>query len=196
MLRISAGLFKGRTLQTPPGIRATETKVRQALYNILGSFVEGARVIDGFAGSGSLGLEALSRGAAFAAFIESDTEAVLCLRDNLERLGGELQREVWRVVHFDAERGLRQLAKTEPPFDLILLDPPYRTEEGKKALNTIVECAMLAPAGMLVIEHDRGTSLPSVIGPVQQWKQHRYGDTVLSFYRRSDRTSNPLAVPA
>ena len=197
MLRIAAGLFKGQTLRTPPGgIRPTETKVRQALYNILGSFVEGARVIDGFAGSGSLGLEALSRGAAFVAFIESDTDAVLCLRDNLDRLKADVPRDAWRIVHLDAERGLRQLAKLEPPFDLILLDPPYRTEEGKKALNTVVECAMLAPAGMLVIEHDRETLPPSVIGPVRQWKQHRYGDTVLSFYRRGDGASDSLAVPA
>ena len=184
MLRIIGGAFRGMTLETPRSIRATETKVRQALYNILGPGVEGARVLDVFAGSGAVGLEALSRGAEFAAFIESDTEAVMSIRDTLLRLGPDLPREAWRLVHLDVERGLRQLARAEPPFDVIFLDPPYRTEEGKKALNSVVQYAMLAPAGIIVLEHDQRTTLPLSVGFVRQWKRHRYGDTVLSFYRQ------------
>ena len=183
MLRICGGAFKGLSLSTPRHIRATETKVRQALYNILGQVIEGARVLDAFAGSGALGLEALSRGAAFAAFIESDTEAVLCIRENLERLAPDLPRDAWRVLHLDVERGLRQLAAVEPPFDVVLLDPPYRAEDGKKALNTVVDCAILAAGGIVVIEHDQRTVLPSGIGPFHQSRRHRYGDTVLSFYQ-------------
>ncbi len=182
MLRIAAGQFKGMRLDVPPNVRATESKVRQAIFNILGSFVEGARVLDGFAGSGALGLEAFSRGASFVAFVESDTEAILSLRDNLARFESELTRDSWRVVHLDVESGLRQLVGLEAPFDIILLDPPYRSEEGKKALNAIVRYAMLAPAGILAIEHDRRTAMPPAIGSLQQGKQHRYGDTVLSFY--------------
>ena len=98
MLRISGGAFKGTALSTPRHIRATETKVRQALYNILGQVVAGARVLDAFAGSGALGLEALSRGAAFAAFVDSDTEAILAIRDNLARASDAAPRENWRVV--------------------------------------------------------------------------------------------------
>ena len=183
MLRISGGQFKGRPLSVPPNLRATEAKVRQALFNILGGFIEGARVVDGFAGSGSLGLEALSRDAAFVAFIESDGEAVVSIRDNLVRFDRELAPDSWRVLHLDIERGLRELAKSEPPFDLILLDPPYRSSEGKKALNAVVECAMLAPAGLVAIEHDQRTVLPAAVGPLRQQKRHRYGDTVLSFYQ-------------
>ena len=170
-------------LAVPSQIRPTGGKVRQALFNILGSFIEGARVLDGFAGSGALGLEALSRGAAFVAFLEDDGEAVVSIRDNLVAIGPELPRQAWRVVHFEIERGLRELAKTEPPFDAILFDPPYRSEEGKKALNTVVDCAMLAPAGLVAIEHHRRTELPASVGFLQQCKRHRYGDTVLSFYR-------------
>ena len=143
----------------------------------------GAQVIDGYAGSGALGLEALSRGAAFVAFIESDGEAVVSIRDNLERLSPELTREARRVLHLDLDRGLRALARTEPPFNLILLDPPYRSDEAKKALNTVEECAILAPTGIVAIEHHRQTALPSSSGSLQAFKQHRYGDTVLSFYR-------------
>ncbi len=179
---ILGGAFKGRTLVTPSAIRATEAKVRQALFNILGSAVEGARVVDVFAGSGALGLEALSRGAAFVAFIESDPEAVVCIRDNLQRLADEVPREAWRVMSLDAERGLQELARAPAAADILLMDPPYRTDDGKKALNALIDCAILAPTGIVAIEHDRRTVLPASIGPLVQWKQHRYGDTVLSFY--------------
>ena len=140
-------------------------------------------VLDAFAGSGALGVEALSRGATFVAFIESDTEAVLSIRENLKRLSAEVPRDAWRVIHLDVERGLRQVAQLEPPFDVILLDPPYHTEDGKKALNAVVDCAMLAAGGFVVVEHDQRTVLPSGIGPLQQCQRHRYGDTVLSFYQ-------------
>ena len=183
MSRITGGQFKGLTLTIPTQIRATEAKVRQALFNILGPSIEGARVLDGFAGSGAIGFEALSRGAAFVAFVESDTEGVLCIRENLTRLDAELPRSAWRLVHMDIERGLRQLAEAEAPFDLIIFDPPYRTDDGKKALNTVVECAILAPAGLAVVEHDQRAVLPASVGPLRQWKRHRYGDTVLSFYQ-------------
>ena len=186
MVRITGGRFKGLALRTPREIRVTEAKVRQAFFNIIGSMIEGARVLDGFAGSGAMGFEALSRGAAFVTFIEEETEAVLSIRENLERLADDLSREAWRVVHLDIERGLRQVAKGERPFDLIFFDPPYRTDDGKKALNTVVECAMLAPAGGVVLEHDRRTVLPASIGFLRQDTQHRYGDTVLSFYRPCD----------
>ena len=180
---ITGGQFKGIPLAVPPAIRVTEAKVRQAIFNILGSAIEGARVLDGFAGSGALGLEALSRGAAFAAFVDSSVEAVLAIRDNLSRLGQELPRDAWRIVQAEMTRGLAILAESEPPFDVVLLDPPYASPDGKKALNTLGECAILAAAGIVGIEHDRRTVMPSTIGPLRAGKRHRYGDTVLSLYR-------------
>ena len=181
--RITGGRFKGSPLVMPPSLRATEAKVRLALFNILGAFIEGARVLDGFAGSGALGIEALSRGAAFAAFIESEAASVVSIHDNLAKMESDLPREAWRVLHLDVGRGMRELAKSEPPFDLILLDPPYRSDDGKKALITVVEYAMLARGGIVVIEHEHRTILPPSAGPLSAWKRHRYGDTVLSFYR-------------
>lgn len=183
MVRISAGQFKGWVLKTPAQIRATEGKVRQALFNILGDFIQGARVADCFAGSGALGFEALSRGAAFVAFIEADTQAVLSIRENVERFSEALPREFYRIVHMDVERALRSLAGSEEPFDLVLLDPPYGGDAAKKALNAVVEYAILAPAGIIIVEHHQRTVLPTSVGSVLQWKQHRYGDTVLSFYQ-------------
>jgi len=183
MAKITAGQFKGVALLVPKDIRATEAKVRQALFNILGAYIEGARVLDGFAGSGALGLEALSRGAAFVAFVEPEGEAVVAIRDNLARVERELERSAWRVIQADIWRGLKALAGAEPPFDLVLMDPPYRRDEGKKALKAIVEYGILAPTGIVVVEHEQRANLPSVIGPLQQTRKHRYGDTVLSFYQ-------------
>ena len=186
MSRITGGRFKGMALIAPTRIRATEAKVRQALFNILGPSIEGARVLDGFAGSGAIGIEALSRHAAFVAFIEEDGEAIVSIRDNLEQLAAEVPRAAWRVLHMDIERGLRHVATAQPPFDVIVFDPPYRSGEGKKALNTVVDCAMLAPAGLVILEHDRRSAPPPSVGPLQQCRQHRYGDTVLSFYQVSE----------
>ncbi len=183
--RITAGLFRGLSLVMPPEIRATESKVRQALFNILGESIRGARVIDGFAGSGVLGIEAFSRGAAFVAFIEQDGTCVVSIRDNLARLDPELPSQAWRVLHMDVVRGFHEVAASEPPFDVVLLDPPYRTDDGKKALIALSQYAMLAPTSIVVIEHERWTVLPLVSGPLHQRTQHRYGDTVLSFYQLS-----------
>ncbi len=183
MARITAGALKGRALIVPPSCRATSAKVRQAIFNIVGTAIEDARVLDAFAGSGALGLEALSRGAASVAFIESDAEAVVSIRENLARLVGALPSRAWRVLHLDVVRGFRELGRSGLTFDLILCDPPYGTEEGKKALNAIVECAILARTGLVAIEHDHRTALPSSCGPLVQWTRRRYGGTVLSLYR-------------
>ncbi|MBI2104950.1 MAG: 16S rRNA (guanine(966)-N(2))-methyltransferase RsmD [Candidatus Omnitrophica bacterium] len=180
---LTGGRWKGRALLVPPGVRATEAKVRQALGNILGPVLEGARVLDAFAGSGAIGFEALSRGAAFVAFLDESPEAVLAIRDNLARLGRDAPRSAWRVMQMDVVRGLRELAESEPPFDVIVLDPPYRSEEGKKALNGIAQYAILAHAGIVAVEHHQRTVPPPAVGPLRQFKRHRYGDTVLSFYR-------------
>lgn len=183
MLRVASGEFKGICLETPGDIRPTKGKVRQAAMNILHAVIPGARVIDGFAGSGALGIEALSRGAAFAAFIESTPDGFIAIRSNLGKLEGRLERNRFRILNLEVERALKTLAASEAPFDLILLDPPYRTSEGKNALKVLSECAILAPAGVVMVEHHKIDELPDSAGPLKRFKQHRYGDTVLSFYR-------------
>ncbi len=164
MMRIAGGQFKGIPLTAPASIRPTETKVRQALFNILGAAIEGARVLEGFAGSGALGCEALSRGAAFVAFIEPDPEAIVAIQDNLDRCGPGLSRSSWRLLHLDIERGLRQVATLEPPFDVILLDPPYRTEAGKKPCvsSSSVLCSLPLALWRLSMTSGPTCRLPSV----------------------------------
>ncbi len=183
MIRIMGGRFKGRLLSAPRGLRPTTGQVRQALFNILGEAVEGARVLDAFAGTGAVGLEALSRGAACVVFVESHSEALACLHDNLDRMAQELPERPWRVVHLEMARAIPVLAEAERSFDLIVLDPPYGSAEGKKALKDLVAYAILTNNGLVAFEHDRRTEPPSSVESLRLWKRHRYGETVLSLYR-------------
>ena len=184
MPSIAAGHLKGMALAVPRHIRATESKVRQAMFNILGGLVQGARVIDGFAGSGALGLEALSRGASEVIFLESDKDCLKALGKNLQRLRPDQVPGRWEVKAGDAFRGLKGL-QGSGRFDLILLDPPYDGPWGKKSLLVVEECGILNSAGVLCIEHARNDELPERIGRLALVAQHRYGSTVLSLYRLS-----------
>ena len=190
MTRISGGILRGRTLVIPKALRPTEEKVRQALCNIIGGRMAGARVIDGFAGSGAFGLEALSRGAAMVYFLEFDPDCVTAVQDNLSRLAlpGQVPG-TWRVMPGNAFRSLKTLAQQGERFDVIFLDPPYRSIAAKKVLNTVAECAMLAPAGLLCVEHARQSDVPPSAGSLTLAAQHRYGETVLSLYAHGNARS-------
>jgi len=185
-MRISGGYFKGRQLTAPKSVRATEDKVRQAFFNIIGPSIRGVRFLDGFAGSGAIGIEALSRGADFVVFIDSDAESALAIRDNIQQLSDEVSRESWQLMNDDMERSLAYLAKKQSRFDIVYFDPPYASDEAKKALIAIGGCAILDHAGLVVIEHDQRTAMPASSGSLRQIKQHRYGDTVLSLYQAGD----------
>jgi len=179
MLRISGGEWKGHHFATPGHIRATEQKVRQALFNILQARIPGARVLDGFAGSGALGLEALSRGARSVLFMEADPVCVRVLQANLSRI----DRSRCELVRGDVLRNLRRVAQAHPPFDVVLFDPPYDAGLEKKVLNAVQGCAILAPAGIVCVEHASRDEPPRSLGSLTLTKQHRYGGTVLSFYQ-------------
>jgi 16S rRNA (guanine966-N2)-methyltransferase len=152
-MRIIAGEWRGRLLKAPPGgaTRPTADRVRETLFSMLvsrlGSF-DGLRVADLFAGSGALGLEALSRGAAHATFVEQDRTAVSALRDNCEHLKG-LDRT--RIV-----QGSALTLREAQPFDLIFADPPYRPGSGSDAVAAVVRAGWLAPAGWMAVETARG----------------------------------------
>ena len=189
MLRVAAGALRGLIIDVPPHIRPTEGKVRQAIFNILGPSIAGARVIDAFAGSGALGLEALSRGAGFVAFLESNPACLRAIERNLaqvttsRQIAPEAVFAQWTVLPGDANRSLEVLAGRGERFDVALLDPPYDGEEGKKALQAVGRSAILAASGILCLEHARSTRLPTTAGSLGLIKQHRYGETVLSFYQ-------------
>jgi 16S rRNA (guanine966-N2)-methyltransferase len=179
-VRVIAGTFKGRRLAVPTweGLRPTSDKLRGTLFNVLAPRIAGARVLDGFAGTGALGIEALSRGAAEVTFIESDARAQELLSENLAHCGIETG---YTVIRAPIALGLEML-RADPafaPFDIVLFDPPYAaTDDGVLAGAD----AILAPDGVLVLEHARRRSVPESAGRLVRVRQIRSGDSALSLY--------------
>jgi 16S rRNA (guanine(966)-N(2))-methyltransferase RsmD len=154
--------------------------VKESLFNILGQQPQGARVLDLFAGSGALGLEALSRGASEAVFVEHDRAAVQALRENISRLGCEARASIRREALPCA------VAQVSGSFDLVFLDPPYGCGLVDEALQALGQGALVAPEGLVVAEHSRRDELPEQAGSLCRVDRRRYGDTELSFYARRD----------
>jgi 16S rRNA (guanine966-N2)-methyltransferase len=176
-MRIIAGTSKGRRLETPSwtGVRPTSDKLRETLFNVIAARVPGATVLDVFGGSGALGLEALSRGATHAVFIEHDRRAAALIAENAERCG---VRERCVIIRDAAERALQNPIEGSP-FDLVMLDPPYAFD----ALADVIDAAAthLAPEGLLILEHaTRRTPPPlSAVTPI---RTVRSGDSSLTFF--------------
>jgi 16S rRNA (guanine(966)-N(2))-methyltransferase RsmD len=178
-MRIVGGTLGGRVIRAPAGAatRPTSEKVRQAIFNILPD-VTGARVLDLFAGSGALGLEALSRGAAHAVFVDAGKPALAAVRANIDALGvGALAT----VVAGDAVAAAARQLPAEP-WRVVFVDPPYRSDLAVRAVVAIPP-AHLAADATIVIEHDRRNAPPEALGSLLRTDQRHYGDTLVSFYR-------------
>lgn len=181
-MRVIAGSARGRRLAAPPGegTRPTADRVREALFSILGPPPAGAVVLDLFAGAGTLGIEALSRGAERAVFVDHARAAARVLRKNLEDLGLADRAE----VHVgDATRFARRFEREGRSFSWIFLDPPYAAGLADAALAVIGTGRLLAPGGTLVVEHDRRAPPQDRHGLLLKADCRRYGDTELTFYR-------------
>lgn len=181
-MRIVGGSLSGRVLRAPAGsqTRPTSEKVREAVFNILGNImgsIEGDHVLDLFAGSGALGIEALSRGAAHATFIDTGKLALAAVRGNVRELGLEPRA---KVVAGDAVA----LAGRQPaaiPWRLVFVDPPYRSDLAARAVLAIPR-VNLAPDAVIVIEHDRHNAPPETLGSLLRTDVRRYGDTMISLF--------------
>ena len=191
-MRIIAGAFKGRRLAPVKGrVRPTAAKVREAVFSILGPAMGGLRVLDLFAGTGALGIEALSRGAAEGVFVEDHPESLKVLRRNLADLGLADRTTVWPLPVTVA---LAKLAGRGESFGLAFLDPPYGGGEAVMALTTLAELPLLRPGARVVVEHSRRESLPEACGGLTRLTVRRYGDTQVAFYLMAV-THEPLAHP-
>lgn len=179
-MRIITGKYKGKRLRTLPGdeTRPTMDRVREALFSILSGNVEGAVVLDLFAGSGALGIEALSRGSANAHFIEKNRRAAEILNANIALLSGA----DCAVHHGPVERVLPGLARKGVVFDLVFMDPPYGRGLVPKTLETLCRLDMLAPECRVVAEHETRFKPPREIGNLFRIDRRKYGDTTISIY--------------
>ena len=187
-MRIIGGIARGRKLLTPRKgpdgrtIRPTSARAREAVFNIIGSEVRGATVLDLFAGTGAMGLEALSRGAATAVFVDNNSAAVRLLGRNIDHCGFTdratvVRRDLARPLIF-----LREFVQAAG-FSLIFIDPPYRHDFGGMILDPLGRAEILAGSGLVIYEHAAEGRLPGETGNLQLVDQRQYGEAGFGFYR-------------
>ncbi len=184
-MRISSGDRRGRRLRSPRGrqVRPTSDFLRQALFNILGVRVQGARLLDLFAGTGAVGLEALSRGASAVTFVERDARAVESLRGNVAAL--EFTDRI-RLIAGDALPTLARLEAAGELFDIIFVDPPYVGDLVSRCMERLAQGAVLSDNGVLVVQAFHKTALPERAGLLARLRERRYGESALTFYAKEE----------
>lgn len=185
-MRIISGASKGRKLVTPKSqsLRPTSDRVKESIFNILGGEVEGKFVLDLFAGTGNLGIEALSRGAKKAVFVEKGRQALRLIRRNVIQIGLEGRVE---IIPRDASRAIGILKWRGEIFDLIMMDPPYEKGLIKRTLTKLNSHPIYHVNSILIIEHDRREPLPSIPEGWNLIRERRMGDTVISFLTPCER---------
>lgn len=179
-MRVITGKARGIQLKTPDGMqtRPTADRVKEALFSIINFDVPGAKVLDLFGGTGQLGIEALSRGAESAVFVDAREDSCKIIRENLRRTKLEQQSKVIRSDYLD------YLHRCKERFDIILLDPPYAEAYLENALKCITEIDILQTDGIIVTERPLGKDLPFEYDGLSRSKDYKYGNTLLTLYRK------------
>lgn len=179
-IRVASGAMKGRKLEVPPGIRPTEQKVREALFSIWGERLAEATLLDLFAGSGAVAIEAISRGALSTTLVESNRSVVAALERNMALL----PPGSYRLLVLPAERAIAELTRQAARFDLVFADPPY---SWLPDAGFLAACALLLrPGGLLTIEHSARSSLPASAGDLVRMDSRRHGESALAFYGKTE----------
>ncbi len=191
-MRIISGMSKGRKLVTPKrySVRPTSDRVKESLFNILGSEVEGKVVLDLFAGTGNLGIEALSRGAKKVVFVEKGRQALRLIQTNLHQFGLGDRSE---IIPRDVNRAIGILNQRGESFDLILMDPPYEKGLIQRTMMKMSTHPIYHRDSILVVEHNRREPLPRVLDGWNLVRQQKIGDTLLSFLTYQVRDQAPEA---
>ena len=182
-MRIISGSHRGRRLKSKTGgkLRPTSDRVREAVFNILPPDLSEVLALDLYAGTGALGIEALSRGAFAAVFVDASHDAVKTIKDNLTDFG--LDQE-GRIVNKRALAALRMLADEGKKFDLVFADPPYRNDEPQRVMEALAELDLLSAEAVVVIEHEPEAKIAVVYGDLNRTDYREYGGTAVSFFER------------
>ncbi|MFC7363678.1 MULTISPECIES: 16S rRNA (guanine(966)-N(2))-methyltransferase RsmD [Bhargavaea] len=181
-MRIISGERRGLQLKSSSGTgtRPTSDKVKESVFNMIGPYFDGGRVLDLFAGSGGLALEALSRGMDHAVLIEKDRRAQAAILENVAKCRYDDRVELIRA---DARQAVRRIISNGEPFDMVFLDPPYARDTYYKLAGELAESGLVGSGGTIVCEHDRSVTLPDSFGDFRKDKESVYGGTVISIYR-------------
>ncbi|WP_223595972.1 16S rRNA (guanine(966)-N(2))-methyltransferase RsmD [Neobacillus bataviensis] len=182
-MRVVSGSCKGRPLKAVPGnsTRPTTDKVKEAIFNMIGPYFDGGMGLDLFAGSGGLGLEALSRGLDKVIFIDRESKAIQVIHENIKACKFEEKAEVFRN---DAERAIKALIKREISFDYIFLDPPYKKQQLVSLMEKMDEQELVKTNGIIICEHSFDVELPRNVGRFTQIKHEKYGIIAVTIYSR------------
>ncbi|KHF40800.1 16S rRNA (guanine(966)-N(2))-methyltransferase RsmD [Halalkalibacter okhensis] len=180
-MRVISGEKRGLPLKAVPGssTRPTTDKVKESIFNMIGPYFSGGVALDLYAGSGGLGIEAISRGVAQTIFVDQNKKAIVTIKQNLQQCHFEDRSEVYRN---DASRALKALIKRELSFALIFLDPPYAKQNIVNEISIIFDHQLLEQSGVIVCEHTSTVDLPNVIGSGIKSRAETYGDTTISIY--------------
>lgn len=190
MIRIISGIAGGRKINTPEGnaTRPTTDQTREALFSMLGFDIAGSNFLDLFAGSGAVGIEAISRGAASATFVEKDRRTAGILMGNIKTCGFEAKAT---VKSYDVMRALRELESQNKSFDFIFMDPPYADGDAKiinpiygEILELLSDSCLLAKNCIIIVEHSY--PVPEEVGSLKAYRSKRYGVSHLTFYRKEN----------
>ncbi|MBL0712938.1 MAG: 16S rRNA (guanine(966)-N(2))-methyltransferase RsmD [Desulfosarcina sp.] len=181
-MRIIAGTYRGRRIRAPRGrwIRPTSDRLRETIFNIIGPDIRGQKVLDIYAGTGAMGIEALSRGADHSVFIDKHPLALECMQANLEPLGNSNQ---WDIIRWDAEHNLRCLAARALQFGYAFVDPPYNQGLVALTLRHLIESGAMKSGGLIVLEHHQQERIDPAANSLTLWDQRRYGKTLVTFLR-------------
>lgn len=183
-MRVSAGVMKGHRLRSSRGmaLRPTAMKVKEALFDVLRDRVKGASLVDFFAGTGNVGIEALSRGADHVVFVENHSPSVKLLKNNLTTCGLHHKATIYNL---DATAFLKRIKKAPVTFDILFADPPYHGPSAERFLRQLGKSDIMSERTLVVIEHFHKLALPDRTGCLGLVKRYRYGDTLLSVYKYS-----------
>jgi len=182
-VRVIAGKAKGKRLKAPSGLdtRPLTDMIKEALFNVIGDKIIEASFLDLFAGSGSAGIEALSRGASRVIFIDSSKEASRIIRDNLNNCGFKESSEVYRN---DVFKAINILNKRNLAFDIIYLDPPFKNEKiFDRVIRAMDETELLDEQGILIIRTPKGKEMPVKLSNLEEYRETNYGESTLHYYR-------------
>lgn len=185
-MKILGGIYRGRNFYMPEGIRPTQSLPRKSLFDILGGGIEGASFLDLFAGSGSVGLEALSRGAGKITFVEKDYKVSRVLEETITSFGvkpDEQMRWPYEIVLKDGFATIKMFAEEKRKFDILFIDPPYRGDMAKKALKLLLAYDIVQPTSTVIIQHDKREVLPEDTGRLQLCRERKFGNTIMSIYK-------------
>ena len=184
-MRIIGGKHRSRKIIQPEfdTVRPTKDRVRESVFNMISTGVQGSRVLDLFSGSGAYGLESLSRGSERVLFVDSDKRCCDIIDENVRTVGEEDISEVWNM---DSMKAIEKLGDENQRFNIVFSDPPYNIHISRKTLIMINQYDILMPSGLLVIEHHAEEDIPEAEGDFSIYKQKTYGDITISIFRKND----------